>query len=590
MRLRWTPALLIFAIACDKAPTFELLTAPGETSSDAGPRDATVIDPFDSGIPPDTGVPPGPKRLDGVACADDDQCAGGSCMPEPGFPDGYCTKSGCRNDTQCSSMESACVTRAGPDICAFLCTADGDCREGYACFAPSEGESTVCLPANQRPPAKKPDGEACTRDSQCRGGVCQPEPHWPAGHCTTMNCSFGGCNDGTIDAICVHNPEIGEFCARSCADDMDCRSGYACAATSADERACLPLGMIPPIQPPESYPFDLNCNVAAIGQRAEIDYVISEDTTSYTITALGRDGNAIFPRELQLPGGTNVDFIGDHFFQTFTAQLHGWIAPITMPMVEQDGMLRQAGPHRLVLDTSSNDICWYLIEERAPGTKIDLDVYFTGLADLNAGNAAMDDSFQKMLVELNRILQQVDLQVGRVRYHDVTGPQLEIFRVINGDEDFYNLMAESVQPSSMVLDDHLKLNVFYVETITIGALGIASAIGGPPALHRTRASGVVVTAEFFGQTVPNPFTGEPVDGDLFTALVTAHELGHYLNLYHTSDTDEMHDPILDTAECLSSVPPDQCGANGNVMYSAGIGTFLSPGQGASIKAHPLTKE
>lgn len=588
--MRWTPALWILAIACDTAPTFELLSIPTETSFDAGTRDAARVDPPDTGIPPDTGVPPEPKRLDGTACMRDSQCEGGKCMPEPGFPEGYCTRSGCRNDTQCSSMESVCVTRAGPDICAVACGTDMDCRPGYACFAPTDGERLVCLPANQRPPEKKADGEPCTRDNQCRGNICQPEPDWPDGHCTTRSCSFGGCNDGANDAICVHHPEEGEFCARSCADERDCRAGYVCAAISADERACLPSDLIPPIQPPETYPFDMNCNVTVLGQVAEIDYVVSEEATSYTITALSRDGNSIFPREIQLPDGNNIDLTGDHLFQTLTASLHGWVAPLTVPMVEQDGMLKQAGPHRLVLDTASNDICWYVIEERAPGTKVDLDMYFTGLADLNAGNAAMDESFQEMLTELNRILRQVDLEVGRVRYHDVTGQAVDRFRVITSDNDFYDLMAESVQPTSTELDPHLKLNVFFVETITIGALGIASAIGGPPALHGTRASGVVVTGEFFAQTVPNPFTGEPIDGDIFTALIVGHEMGHYLNLYHTSDTDDSHDPILDTAECPSALPPDQCGAFGNLMYSAGVGTLLSPGQGASIKAHPLTKE
>src|SRR5262245_27361884 len=246
----------IFAAGCNVAPTFELLTPPDVATNDGG----SVVGPFDGGLRDDGGVMI-ELRPDGRPCARDNQCEHGRCMPDPAFPMGYCTKQNCTRDNQCSTSNDVCASRAGPDICANKCTADSECRMGYACFSPSTGEDTVCLPANQKPIEKKFDGEACNRNNECKSFMCMPEPDWPGGDCTHMGCTTtADCSIGTHDAECV-NSTIGPFCAWTCNTESDCRDGYRCVAVSDTGRACLPPFLVPPIGEPSSYPFTLNCGL-----------------------------------------------------------------------------------------------------------------------------------------------------------------------------------------------------------------------------------------------------------------------------------------------------------------------------------------
>jgi hypothetical protein len=583
---------LLFLAGCNQAQTFELLAPPGSvqdagiaSTSDAGgdAGDAEVT------VPADSGLPPPPKLPDGAPCGLDSQCEHGECLPHPAFPEGFCTKNNCRRDEECSTDNDVCASRVGPDICANKCNGDGDCRDGYLCYSPSAGEDLVCLPASQKPVERKFDGEPCTRDGDCVGGTCFLDPTWPDGHCTTTECipsSSMSCNEGTHSAFCS---SAYNACLWSCADSNDCREGYSCTGLPASiVRGCVPSA---PIEP-EEFPFDMTCGLVPRQNALLIDYDIAPDTTSYMITVLTRDTAQILSDSIVLPSGGAVSMLSDQFYMTATAQIQGWVAPYNVPMVEQDASLVEPGRHTLAVSTPSTDACWYLIEERTPGSVIDLDLYFVGVPRLNAASAQNDADFAQLLAETDRIFQQVDLGIGRVRYHDITNRRdLERFSTITSDADFLELMSRSVAPADRDLDSHLSVNVFFVETITIGALGISSALGGPPGLHGTTASGVVSTSEFFRQRLMDPFTGQEIDGDVLSGLIVAHEIGHYLNLYHVSESDGVtHDPVLDTAECTLMFPPEQCGAAGNVMFSSAIGTDFTPGQGMSMKAHPLTKD
>ena len=72
------------------------------------------------------------------------------------------------------------------------------------------------------------------------------------------------------------------------------------------------------------------------------------------------------------------------------------------------------------------------------------------------------------------------------------------------------------------------------------------------------------------------------------AVTCAHEVGHYLGLYHTSEHDGgAHDPIADTPECASG--DGACPDGDNVMFWTGGGArrLFTAGQGAVMRRHPL---
>jgi hypothetical protein len=74
------------------------------------------------------------------------------------------------------------------------------------------------------------------------------------------------------------------------------------------------------------------------------------------------------------------------------------------------------------------------------------------------------------------------------------------------------------------------------------------------------------------------------------ASTIAHEVGHYLGLYHTSEANRaQHDPIADTPECTGATCSPEFATN---IMSAGGGasrTSLTAGQAFVLKQHPLCK-
>jgi len=90
------------------------------------------------------------------------------------------------------------------------------------------------------------------------------------------------------------------------------------------------------------------------------------------------------------------------------------------------------------------------------------------------------------------------------------------------------------------------------------------------------------------------------------AKILVHEIGHYLGLYHTTEsTGTEHDPLSDTPECPASMDSDgdgrvtgpECRSNGadylmfwvmdgGLIKSGNFQTTLSPMEGEAINTHP----
>lgn len=107
------------------------------------------------------------------------------------------------------------------------------------------------------------------------------------------------------------------------------------------------------------------------------------------------------------------------------------------------------------------------------------------------------------------------------------------------------------------------VNVFVIGTIALpgsdpGEVGEALGLPGPFNRQGTVVSGVV--AEYQGDP-PGPGAGTVL------GFTLAHELGHYLGLFHTSQTDGAqtaiigHDPIADTPVCTTAQASAQGGIN-----------------------------
>ncbi|MFW5967958.1 MAG: hypothetical protein ACOCV2_10585 [Persicimonas sp.] len=449
------------------------------------------------------------------------------------------------------------------------------------------------------------DGAACDSAADCAGDQCFTEQQqFPDGYCSTTGCtSDDDCVSGEDhEATCVQSGQ-GNFCMRTCTTPDDCRDGYTCQAVGEGEDLCIPGEAPDPNLDEEAiddHPFEITCGLEAEDGELDIDFEVDEETSAYMITPLALDGISVTPTAIELPDGDQISFSGDNDFQTVNSQMFGYLNPIVTPAIADFEDQLQSGEHTLKLDTASEDVCYYQFEESEPGTTVDLNVYLVGVPGIDADSASDNEDMQVVLDGFEEIYEQADVEIGEIEFRDIEGDDREAYRVVRSEEELSELVALSERPEGGE-DAALSANVFFVESMQLdsgfggvqsGAIGISLGLPGPAGLHGTSSSGVVFTSEYMGEEEAESSLGDTVDGNDLTGIVLAHELGHYLGLFHTSEQfGQGYDPIDDTPECESGFPT-QCPDLGNLMFPmAGADhTEVTEGQSHVIQANPLTKE
>lgn len=180
--------------------------------------------------------------------------------------------------------------------------------------------------------------------------------------------------------------------------------------------------------------------------------------------------------------------------------------------------------------------------------------------------AANDANLQSMLVQLAQILASRGIVLGDVAYYDIASPSFD--DVDQGQEGaLFQLSAEAAE---------LRLNLFLVRQVWSGELlGLAGTIDG--AKRQGDSETGVVSRYIEGQAGA-------------VAAVAAHEVCHYLGLWHTVEVDGTWDRINDTPNCPASGSDSVCSVAGGhqLMHWEGLGgTLLSSGQGVVLRGHPL---
>ena len=206
---------------------------------------------------------------------------------------------------------------------------------------------------------------------------------------------------------------------------------------------------------------------------------------------------------------------------------------------------------------------------------LDLNVYFVGLEDFNSEQAQSDADFQSLVDNVAAIYAEAGITIGEKNYIDITGDDADRLGVVDGTDgpnaELFKLFALSAGQTNRAVD------IFFVADIKgidagFTLVGLAGGTPGPVLAHGSARSGVAINMANFLEAKEGGDMMQIERARRLTEIIFAHELGHYLGLYHTTEKNGQAldangivgaDPLDDTPVC-----PDDSDANMNKSLSS----------------------
>ena len=489
-----------------------------------------------SGSVPDSGSAScSPHCADGLTCVDNADFPGGLCTS-------FCSGGSCASG-------SSCVQLSTGQFCLPSCASGGGCPTGLVCgTAGSAGQ--VCLA-----PASAP----ATAVTGCPTGT-------PA-----VN------NGGMIDV-----PEIA-----GCLQPI-VQSTYAPAPPAVG--ATLALG------------------VFQVGQTAQ--FQLPAGTSGFTVVSQGQSTNvakvgvfggvlpnAPVPTPIEEPDGTFFDY-PTSFDQAPSDRTLTWspISPVTAAVTFPNGTAGlQKAAQGLTPGTWSLTVSDLLHEcaslgcgdpasgstanhydvtilTRAGGIPerggLDLAVYLVD-GSVSAANAPGDTNFRRMLQRVTEDLARAGICLQTVTYYDVPPWARTRWAVVPVSPGLAAEPCSEYRQLFTLARPGNAMGLFFVGQINdLGGaggnriVGYDGAIPGVSSFSGTTAGGAIVSSADLASSSGCPSTGFSLScGPEVVGETAAHEVGHALGLFHTSEapgaSGEDFDPLTDTPQCLCSLCVDE---------------------------------
>lgn len=548
-----------------------------------------------------------------VTCRSSADCEpGATCLD--GWPGGYCAspceyvgtgEEGINSGTPTCPREDLVCAQYGEagQVCLRGCVADADCGSAYACT-----EDGYCRPSCTAD-AQCGSGRSCAADGTCQAGAaaagspgaaCTDDPQctvgagalcaraadgWPGGTCLS-SCAdaVGGADACPAETVCLifDQQTDSSWCLQACASNFDCRPEYYCQPVDGtgfcmarcDASAvsfCTDAGLA--CEPNSGACVDATAGATSVDtidlgtvdvqpnrEFGSFSFDVSADVASFTITVTSDGGGLSVPYRIVAPSGHEV----------FDVERMGASEMRILPYNEGSFAVLYPNSPRLSVDTGRWRFTLYnedgggsarvrVLLKRGPG------VISTGTIDVNAfivtdefgADPASDARFQTMMSSFRSNWASAGLAVGTVQVVMVTGAERTRWSTIDtieGPNGEYRQMIGTLSGRAPAPG----LNFFFVDAIEAGqegfiVLGLAAGIPGIPLLPGTDTSGVAVST-----VAIDPSFGLGGPAGLGTTM--AHEGGHWLGLYHTTEQPgTLHDPLPDTVECPASRDVDRSG-------------------------------
>ena len=277
---------------------------------------------------------------------------------------------------------------------------------------------------------------------------------------------------------------------------------------------------------------------------------------------------------MTMPDGTYQDFLADRDYQNFhvTWQIAGGeVDALLFPPAPDYAWMVQEGEYTVRGLSNSGEFCFYMFENEAPGTRLDVNFYFVDVPGLNSDTAEDDVDWQQVEDEFAEILGQagVFVDVDAAFYYDIEGDDAERYTYVRSQEAVGELVRLSEDQGNL-REDVLSMNIFMIRAFNMGGggggqvLGISPGIPGAAGLHGSPSSGVVFATE--GMLGRSGW----FDGNSMLAQTMAHEVGHFLGLFHTTEIYGGADPLGDTPQCpqsdIQSYRHEACPDYDNLMF------------------------
>lgn len=447
-------------------------------------------------------------------------------------------------------------------------------------------------PRDAGPPPDAGPRIACARRRDCTDGlVCAADPRVPPADLAPLGLACGRWGAAEAGSACTDGPEclsgiclVSGTCADPCVDDSDCREicspAYARTASNALQplRACVQSFSCPPDitvvgtdRQPISGPIarDTLTLDGPLGPDRELWVLLSEPAAPLVVWSMrsgGAAGRTLFDLETIGPGSpppiNPVSFIGE---------------PVTV--LVPNGSRSAPSPSGLVLEVegfSGGEVeITHLARTGMPASTIDVDVWYVGASGLAPGPSP-PRAVVEALAEVGRVYATSGIRIGDVRQHAVVGALRDRYAIIEEDPGTGEMpeLADLMRLSAGV--NRPSVNIYLVRQME-RALGSSGGIPGSWCRHGTGGSGLAISYDLLAMS------------GISLGRAIAHELGHYLGLFHTTEAEGSQvESLDDTPMCPISRDADgdgflldfECRGAGaeNLMFWAASGETLSSEQ------------